>query len=238
MGRVCCFTFALSLTFIALASITVAIATNCWFNANHVFIEETPEPEMLPIVNGTEHVVNMTTGPVVYPCKIGLWTTCYLDKVPESINNGGMQISEKCVLDYNFPTHTIESVARSSQVSMVISFGIVLTSFVLGVVGMKLKKKNPLLLAGILLFVSALTTLVGMCCFIGRVLMQETPPSTGESPQNDQNIPENFLKNFDWSFYCGWGSLLVQMLAGSVVVCGVRGCLVSGEDPDKEDEFI
>jgi len=234
MGRVCCFTFALSLTFIALASVTVAIATNCWFNANHVF-EESSERGMPPIVNGTEHVVNMTTsGPVVYPCKIGLWTTCYLDKVPESINNGGMQISEKCVLDYNFPTHMIESVARSSQVSMVISFGIVLTSFVLGVVGIKLKKKNPLLLAGILLFVSALTTLVGMCCFIGRVLMQET--NTGESPQNDQNI--DFLKNFDWSFYCGWGSLLVQMLAGSVVVCGVRGCLVSGDAPDKEDEFI
>ena len=49
---------------------------------------------------------------------------------------------------------TFTGVARSSQVSMVISFGIVLTSFVLGVVGMKLKKKNPLLLAGILLFVS------------------------------------------------------------------------------------
>ena len=85
---------------------------------------------------------------------------------------------------------------------------------------------------------SALTTLVGMCCFIGRVLMQETPSTLGDSPEDKPTIPEDFLQNFLWSFYCGWGSLLVQLLSGSALVCGVRGCLVSGEDPEKEDEFI
>lgn len=74
-------------------------------------------------------------------------------------------------------------------------------------------------------YLSGIVTLIGMCTFIGRILLQQANP---DIPVNDHVVQE-----FGWSFYVGWGSLGLQLLAASILVGATRGCgraFKSGDD--------
>ena len=74
---------------------------------------------------------------------------------------------------------------------------------------------------------TAITTLVGMCSFIARILMQQN--------DSEVHLSTDILMGFAWSFYVGWGSLSLQLFSGAIFVGGVRGCVLAR---NKDDNFI
>jgi len=234
MGRVCCFAFAIAFTIIAMVALVVASATDYWFEVKNISDSngggavggsDGDLPRTVTAL-GSNDTIELENRRFQYPYHVGLWLTCYDEKVPDTVNAKNL-VRDMCVLDYDFETKSIEDFARTSEVCLVIACAIMLVSILLGIAGCSCKRKSPLLLSGILLFLSAITTLVGMCSFIARILMQQN--------DSEVHLSTDILMGFAWSFYVGWGSLSLQLFSGAIFVGGVRGCVLAR---NKDDNFI
>ncbi|XP_076819034.1 claudin domain-containing protein 1-like [Clavelina lepadiformis] len=201
VGRLCCFSIAGILCGLAVVSASLAAGTDYWYEILNKVPAQTND--------------NATVPTYKYPYHVGLWLTCYDQDIPDTIPNKEL-ISGNCVLNYDFRSKHIEDFARTSAVCIVLSCGIMLASGVLGMSGCACRRSTPLLLSGIFLYVSTLVMLIGMCCFIGRILLEGEPP----------NIPvaAEVSTRYGWSFYLGWASVGLQLLSASMMVGGNRKC--------------
>nr|XP_002119328.1 claudin domain-containing protein 1 [Ciona intestinalis] len=198
MKRICCFGFACVVGLLGLASAVIALATNYWF------LVETSTDNTTAI-----DVVSMYQ----YPYRVGIWLTCYEDKIPDSVNPEKL-ISGQCVLDYDFQLQRTEDFARTSAVSLVLACGIMFVASIMGLTGCICRRSTPILISGLFTYVSGICTLVAMCSFIGRIV-------TGQS---DLKPYDNISTKFGWSFFLGWVSLALQVVSASLLVGGAKGC--------------
>ena len=84
MGRVCCFSFALSFNIIAMISLTVAIATDYWFEVSN------NKQDLKDVVSNNSK--DFEENYFKYPYHVGLWLTCYEEAIPDT---GDFQIQFK-----------------------------------------------------------------------------------------------------------------------------------------------
>ena len=108
MGRVCCFAFAIAFTIIAMVALVVASATDYWFEVKNISDSngggavggsDGDLPRTVTAL-GSNDTIELENRRFQYPYHVGLWLTCYDEKVPDTgeTEKGELPIERSFVL--------------------------------------------------------------------------------------------------------------------------------------------